>query len=304
MGTPDFAVPAFQAIVDSRHEILAVVTGPDVARGRGCLVQSTPVKCLALNENLPVFQPVSLKDPELHTRLREIQTDLYVVVAFRILPPEMIAIPRLGAINLHASLLPKYRGAAPIHWALINGERATGVTVFQIKSTVDTGDILLQERIDIQPDDTYGTLSPRLAESGARLLVKALDGLTAGTIRVIPQDNDAATPAPKIYPEMGKIDWSKPAEEIKFLIHGLSPIPGAYTFFGDRRLKILKATFENNVYPDVPGTIVCRQKAGLAIQTGRGLLKPTELQLEGRKPLSIAEFLCGFSGQVGDRFAS
>lgn len=304
MGTPEFAVPALQILVSSRHEIMAVVTGPDVARGRGCCVQETPVKCRALSLNLPVLSPVSLKDPVFHEQLRTYPADLYVVVAFRILPPEMIAIPRLGAINLHASLLPRYRGAAPINWALINGEHQTGVTIFQIKATVDTGDILLQERIAIQPNDTAGTLASRLAETGARLLVTVLDKLESGTQRGIPQNNDLVTPAPKIFPELGEIDWHKPAADLKNLIHGLSPTPGAYTFFHGKRLKILRATISDEKYADEPGTIVRRDKTGLTIVTGQGVLRPLELQFEGRKPLQETEFLCGFTGQVGDRFAS
>jgi len=304
MGTPDFARPALQAIADSRHEILAVVTGPDVARGRGCRVQSTPVKRLAQNLNLPVFQPASLKDMEFRNRLREIPADLYIVVAFRILPPEMIAIPPLGAINLHASLLPRYRGAAPINWALINGEDETGVTVFQIKSTVDTGDILAQEKVTIRPDETYGTLAPILAETGARLLIKVLSDLETGTFKIVPQDDDLATPAPKIFPELGEIDWFKSAEDIRNMIHGLSPLPGAYTFFGGRRLKILRAVAADEEYPDAPGTIIRCDKTDLYIQTGRGVLKPIELQFEGRRSLSTREFLCGFTGQVGDKFVA
>lgn len=304
MGTPEFAVPALQAIAASRHRILAVVTGQDVARGRGQKVQETPVKILAQKLGIPVLQPLSLKDPIFQDHLKTYPADLYVVVAFRILPPEMIAIPPMGAVNLHASLLPQYRGAAPINWALINNEHETGVTLFQIKATVDTGDILKQERVAIEPADTHGSLAPRLAQVGAQLMVEVLDGLESGTLKSYPQDASLATPAPKIFPEVGEIDWQKPAVEIKGLIHGLSPVPGAYTFFRGKRLKILRAVVGAESFSGEPGTLVIREKAGIAILTGQGVLWPKEMQFEGRRPLQIAEFLCGFAGQVGDQFAS
>jgi len=304
MGTPEFALPTLRAVNASRHEILAVVTGPDVARGRGQAVQETPVKQLALEFGLPVLQPVTLKNPDFWTEIKTISADLYIVVAFRILPPELIAIPRLGAVNLHASLLPKYRGAAPINWALINGETETGITVFQIKPQVDTGDILLQEKVPIDPADTYGTVAPRLSQIGANLILAALDGLESGTLKGAIQNNDLATPAPKIFPELGEIDWQKPADVVKNLIHGLSPMPGAFSFFKGRRLKFLGATASDENFQSEPGTIVARDKNNLKILTGRGVIIPTELQFEGRKPLAIAEFLRGFAGKAGEKFAS
>jgi len=304
MGTPEFALPTLRAINASRHQILAVVTGPDVARGRGQAVQETPVKRLAFEFDLPVLQPVSLKAPDFWTEIKAFPADLYVVVAFRILPPELIAIPRLGAVNLHASLLPKYRGAAPINWALINGETETGVTVFRIKPKVDTGDILLQERTVIGPADTYGTLAPRLAQIGANLIHSALDSLESGVSESIPQNDEMATPAPKIFPEIGEIDWQKPAAVVKNLIHGLSPMPGAFSFFKGRRLKFLSAIASEENFQGEPGTIIARDKNNLKILTGRGILMPTELQFEGRKTLAIAEFLRGFAGKAGEKFAS
>jgi len=303
MGTPEFALPTLQAIKASRHQILAVVTGPDVARGRGQTVQETPVKQLALKFGLPVLQPVSLKDPTFWSQIKVFPADLYVVVAFRILPPELIAIPRLGAINLHASLLPKYRGAAPINWAIINGETETGVTVFQIKPQVDTGDILLQAKTPIDLKDTYGTVASRLSQTGARLVLEAIDGLEAGTLKGLSQDNALATPAPKIFPELGEIDWQKPATDLKNLIHGLSPNPGAFTFFKGKRLKILSATICGDDDFGAPGTIIACSKTELKIKTGRGVLMPLELQFEGRKPLVVTDFLRGFSGKVGEKFA-
>ena len=304
MGTPEFAVPSLRIIAGSRHEIKAVVTKPDMHCGRGCRLQEPPVKKVARQLNLPILQPDSLKSPDFLAEIAQFSAGLYVVVAFRILPPELLVIPPRGAINLHASLLPRYRGAAPINWALINGEKETGVTVFQIKPTVDTGNILLQERVAIQPTDTYGTLAPRLAEIGARLILAAIDGLEAGTLKGTPQDDGLATPAPKIFPELGEIDWYKPASDLKNLIHGLSPTPGAFTFFRGKRLKILRASVIDEKFPGEPGTIVLCNKNSLSVLTGSGVLKLEELQFEGRKSLPAAEFLCGFGGRVGDKFAS
>jgi len=302
MGTPDFALPTLRALGASRHDLLAVVTGLDTARGRGQTVQYSAVKNLALALKVPVLQPESLQDPVFIKEIQEYKADLYVVVAFRILPPELIAIPRRGAVNLHASLLPKYRGAAPINWALINGETETGVTIFQIRPKVDTGDILMQAKTRIDPADTYGTLAPRLATIGANLMLAVLDGLDSGVLTGVPQDNSQATAAPKIFPELGEIDWHKPAADLKYLIHGLSPTPGAYTYFRQKRLKILSAIFENGDYSAEPGEIILCDKAVLKIQTGQGVLIPTVLQYEGRKPLPAAEFLRGFTGKAGEKF--
>ena len=209
-----------------------------------------------------------------------------------------------GAINLHASLLPKYRGAAPINWALINGDTQTGITIFQIKSKVDTGNILLQELIDISDQDTYGSVYERLSYIGAKALVDSLDHIESGDIQTIPQCHDLATKAPKIYPQMGEIDWGKSAESIKHLIHGLSPAPGAYCYYGKKRIKLLKAEFSEETLPGIPGTIVRRTKTQLGIQTGQGVLYPLELQAEGRKALPVAEFLRGFQTKPGDSFRS
>ena len=304
MGTPEFAVPSLRMIAGSRHEIRAIVTKPDMACGRGCRLQEPPVKKVARELNLPVIQPDSLKSPSFLGEIAQLAADLFVVVAFRILPLELLMIPPRGAINLHASLLPRYRGAAPINWALINGEEETGVTVFQIKPTIDTGDILLQERVAILPSDTYGTLAPRLAEIGARLIVEAIDGLETGTLKGTPQDESLATPAPKIFPELGEIDWYKPASDLRNLIHGLSPTPGAFTFFQGKRLKILRASVTDEKFPGEPGTIIQCDKNNLSVLTGQGVLKLEELQFEGRKTLPSTEFLCGFVGRVGDKFAS
>lgn len=301
MGTPAFALPSLERLAHSPHTICAVVTGADQPVGRGLKLQMPPVKCRALELGLPVLQPQSLKAPGLAEQLRAYEADLFVVVAFRILPAHLLQIPRWGAINLHASLLPRYRGAAPINWTIINGDCETGVTIFRLKPTIDTGNILTQRKISIDADDTAATLSERLALIGADLLSETIAMIAAGTIQELPQDDDLATPAPKIFPELGEIDWYKDAFTIKCLIHGLSPEPGAFTFWQGKRLKILRASWEPATSSAEPGTIVARDKKGLAIQTGNGWLLPLELQLEGRKALPVAAFLPGFSGTVGDR---
>jgi len=304
MGTPAFALPSLEALSGSQHRVLAVVTGRDVESGRGQKVAPPPVKLFAEKLGLPILQPASLKDPEFLAEVRRCAADIFVVVAFRILPPALINIPARGAINLHASLLPKYRGAAPINWAIINGESETGVTVFQIRPQVDTGAILSQQIVKITPDDTAGSLAERLALEGAELLVATLDGLEAGRLQGRPQDETLATPAPKIFPELGEIDWYKDAMTLKFLIHGLAPEPGAFTFWRGRRLKILKAATMPESATAEPGTLVLRDKNSIGIQTSQGLLLPLELQLEGRRLLPVREFLSGFNGRVGERFAA
>jgi len=304
MGTPSFAVPTLEKVIQSRHDLLAVVTGRDVQRGRGRQLRETPVKSLAKRAEVPILQPASLREQELHRELQQLAPDLFVVVAFRILPKSLIAIPRQGAINLHASLLPRYRGAAPIQWALLNGDKETGLTVFQIQPKVDTGDILLQRRVAIAETDTAGTLSDKLSQLGAGAIVEVLDGLADGELEPIPQNNQQATRAPKIYPEMGRLDWTDTATRLKNRIHGLSPSPGAYTWYARQRLKILQAHTDPHNTPQTPGTIVLINKEQLAVQTGDGCLYPDLIQREGKKALPIAEFLRGFNGAAGEHFHS
>jgi methionyl-tRNA formyltransferase len=304
MGTPDFAVPTLKAITASRHEVVGIVTGPDKPAGRGQIVHEPPVKSSARELSIPILQPESLKEQSFFDQLRYLKADLIVVVAFRILPDKVLTIPPKGAINLHASLLPKYRGAAPINWALINGEPETGITIFQIKPQVDTGEILWQEKIPITADDTFGSLHDRLALIGAEALVKVLDKIEQGEISSLPQNHSAATLAPKIHPDLGEINWTNTARSIKGLIHGLSPTPGAFTFFNNKRIKILAADYSDEIVKDLPGTIVVRNKQHLGIQTGQGLLYPKELQWEGKKILPAAEFLKGFKAGLGEQFSS
>jgi methionyl-tRNA formyltransferase len=304
MGTPAFALPSLERLAQSSHTICAVVTGLDQPAGRGLQIQVPPVKRRALELGLLVLQPQSLKTAEFAAQLRAYEPDLFVVVAFRILPAHLLTIPRWGAINLHASLLPKYRGAAPINWAIINGDQESGVTIFRLKPTVDTGNILSQRSILINAEDTAATLAERLATLGADLLVETIAMIAAGTVQEKPQDDELATPAPKIFPELGEIDWYKDAFTIKCLIHGLSPEPGAFTFWQGKRLKILRASWQPAAPSAEPGTIVACDKKRLVIQTGDGWLLPQELQLEGRKALPVAAFLPGFSGTRGDRFGA
>jgi len=304
MGTPEFAVPGLKAVAESDHEVILVVTGPDKPAGRGCNLHETPVKQLALKLDLPILQPISLRSPDFINQIKQLNADIIVVVAFRILPDEVISAAWLGAINLHASLLPKYRGAAPINWALINGDKQTGITVFQIKSKVDTGDIILQQTIDIADQDTYGDLYNHLSRIGAPALVTILDKLENGVAEAIPQDDSLVSKAPKIFPQMGEISWLNNAESIKHQIHGLSPTPGAYVYFGKKRIKFLKARYLPESFNEIPGTIVFRNKEQLGIQTGAGVLYPLELQADGKKALPVNEFLRGFQAKIGDKFQS
>ena len=304
MGTPEFAVPGLKAIVESDHEVVLMVTGPDKPAGRGRNLRETPIKQLALKLDIPILQPISLKSPDFVNHIKKLNADIIVVVAFRILPDEVISAARLGAINLHASLLPKYRGAAPINWALINGDKQTGITVFQIKPKVDTGDIILQQTVKIAERDTYGDLYNHLSQIGAPALVTVLDKLENGVAKAIPQDDSLVSKAPKIFPQMGKISWSNNAESIKNQIHGLSPAPGAYVYFGEKRIKFLKASYLSESSNAIPGTIVFRNKEQLGIQTAAGVLYPLELQLDGKKALPVNEFLRGFQAKIGDQFQS
>jgi len=304
MGTPQFAVPSLKRLLESKHIVQAVVTGPDKKRGRGWQFTATPVKKIARAACRPILQPLALSaDPFIH-QLDQYKPDLFVVVAFRILPRKVLNIPRLGAVNLHASLLPKYRGAAPINWAIIKGEKETGITIFQIRPQVDTGDILYQDKVAIDPRQTYGELYDRLAVKGADALVNVLDAMEQGRITPRPQEHAKASSAPKLTPDIGKIDWSRQAVDIKNLIHGLSPTPGAYTFYKNIRLKILRAKVSSENKTADPGTIVIREKHCLGIQTGDGILFPLEVQKAGKRALKVSAFLNGFQGKVGDKFNS
>jgi len=291
MGTPDFAVPSLLTLIGSGHQVLAAVTGADKERGRGQKISYTPVKDAALKNKIPFIQQENLKDLSFINQLKSFQADLFVIVAFKILPKEVFTIPPKGSFNLHASLLPKYRGAAPIQWALINGESEAGVTTFALEEKVDTGGLYLQKRIEIEEDDDFGTMHDKLSELGAQAVLETVDLIESGDFRLIQQDNSRATPAPKIKPETGKIDWTKPAEEIHNLVRGLSPVPAAYFFYDDKKVKIFKTRVEKK-RNTTPGKFII-SRSNLLIECGENQLEVLDLQLEGKKRLNAEEFLRG-----------
>ena len=300
MGNPEFAIPTLKALQHSNHDLVAVVSNPPKPMGRGQALMSTAVGKFAKDQGFPLIEPQSLRSQELHTQLTALNPDLFVVVAYKILPKSLIDLPRLGALNLHASLLPKYRGAGPIQWALMNGDTTTGVTVFQITPDVDTGDILLQHEIAIGADDTMWTLGMRLCEAGAKLVIEAMDALETGSISGTPQDPALATPAPKITKEMTLIDWAWPAEKIHNWVRGLSPFPGMVTTIGGKQFRIYKTAVLNR-NGNAPGTIVELHNGSLVIATGDGLLSLLEVQIEGKKKMPAADFLRGATLKAGDR---
>jgi len=302
MGTPEFALPSLEALLKGPHPVTAVVTRPDAPKGRGRCLAESPVKQAALAAGVPVLQPHALRDPEFLDALRNLAPDLLVVVAFKILPPEVLAVPRSGAINLHASLLPKYRGAAPIQWAVTRGETRTGVTVFLLTQTVDGGAILRQEALDIGPDETSGELSARLSLLGARVLLESVDAIARRETRPVTQDESLATPAPKLRKEDGRIDFTRSAREIYNWIRGMTPVPGAYAVLNGQRLQLLRAGCCDDGVVGRPGAIVAADKKGLCVQTGRGRLLITEVKPENRKAMAVGDFLNGFRINEHDAF--
>lgn len=304
MGTPAFAVPSLTSIYESGHEVVGVVTVPDKRVGRGLKIKPSPVKQKALEFDLPLFQPVDLGDSEFIRGIRRLNPEVFVVVAFRILPPEVFELPPKGTINLHSSLLPKYRGAAPINWAIINGEKETGVTTILIQQKVDTGDIVLQKRVPLGDDETAGELHDKLANLGAELLLRSLNLMAAGNASPKIQTGEA-TKAPKLTKELGHINWHAPSEEIRNLIRGLNPYPGAYTFLNGKLLKLFRTELTNKSgNPSPPGKIIrVDPKSGLIeITTGSGNLQITELQPEGKRRMTATEYLKGYPLKAGDKF--
>jgi len=303
MGTPQFAVPTLRLLLKSGHEVVGVVTKPDRPKGRGRHVSPPPVKIEAVKHGLPVLQPADLKDSKFLTDLKNFRAECFVVVAFVILPPEVFKMPPRGTVNLHASLLPKYRGAAPIQWAIINGEKETGLTTFYIEEKVDTGKILFQERVKIGKEETAGQLHDRLAEIGAGLLLKTLDAIEEGRVRPVPQ-RGIPTRAPKIEKDDCRIDWNMSCEKVVNLIRGLSPTPGAFTDWEGKRLKIIRARAVDvrERLSEVPGSVVEISDEGIAVAAGKGVVLITELQLQGRKRLGVREFLLGQKIDPGTRF--
>lgn len=295
MGTPDFAVPSLEALLCSPDQVVGVVTQPDRPKGRGQTLTPPPIKVLCQREGLPFLQPTKMKDPEFLDALRAWQPDLIAVTAFgRILPPVILELPPQGCINVHGSLLPKYRGAAPIQWAVINGETETGITTIMMDAGMDTGDMLLQERVQIEPDETAGALSPRLAAVGGRLLVETIRRLKKGDLPRLPQDHTQATMAPLLKKEDGVIDWRRPAIEIANQVRGMSPWPGAYTYAGKERWMVCRATATGELAVDhPPGSVARSGKEGILVATGQGLLTITELQPANSRKMSAAQYLAG-----------
>ncbi len=306
MGTPDFAAGALKAIVEAGYEVSAVVTQPDKPKGRGKEVQFPPVKEYALSRGIPVLQPVRIKAPEAVAELRQYEADVYVVAAFgQILSKEVLEIPRFGCLNIHASLLPKYRGAAPIAWAVLNGEEKTGVTIMQMDEGLDTGDILLQREIPIASNETTDSLFDKLMDLGGQAIVETLPLL--GTNRLIPvkQREEDATHVGKISKDFGHIFWREPAEVIERKVRGLNSWPSAYTFFRGKRLKIWESAVlraaDAGEKGFSAGTVCQVEKDSISVQTGAGVLKITSVQLEGKKRMAVKEFLLGYPVSPGEQ---
>ena len=301
MGTPEFAVASLDALVKAGCNVVGVITAPDKAAGRGMQLQQSAVKKYAVENNLNALQPEKLKDPEFLEQLRSLQADLQIVVAFRMLPEAVWNMPPMGSVNLHGSLLPQYRGAAPINWAVINGEKETGVTTFKLKHEIDTGDILLQESFTIGENETAGDVHDRMKEIGAELLVKTVKGLADGILSETPQNSEFRIQnlelkhAPKIFTETCRIDWNKTVDEVYNLIRGLSPYPTAFTMFHGKTLKIYRAERIDGLHSSiVAGNFETDQKTYLRFACSNGYISIIELQLEGKKKMLTTDFLRGY----------
>ena len=302
MGTPDFAVGALEAIIEAGHRVAAVVTQPDKPKGRGKEIQMTPVKECAVAHGIPVFQPVKVKDAEAVDMLRSYDADIFVVAAFgQILSEEILAMPKYGCVNIHASLLPKYRGSAPIQWAIINGESVSGVTIMQMDRGIDTGDMLMKAEVAIGPRETGDSLHDKLAAAGAKLIVEALIKIENGDVTPVKQNDDEASYAKLLQKSMGKIDWQKSAQELDRLIRGLISWPGAATVYRGKTLKIWKEeTTHTYAGGSEPGTVVLVEKEAFYVQTGNGCLKILEVQPEGKKRMAVRDFLLGYQVKEGE----
>jgi methionyl-tRNA formyltransferase len=308
MGTPAFALPSLEALLSYRCDVVAVVTGPDKPKGRGQLVAPSSVKEHSLKRNIPVLQPERLSDSDFLQHLTSLRPDLFSVVAFRILPRSVLSIPRLGSFNLHASLLPKYRGAAPINRAIMNGETETGVTTFFLEEAVDTGSVILQARVRIGENETAGELADRLAQVGSEVVVQTVRLIETGNVRTQPQDSSLSSLAPKIFKEDCRIDWNRSAVEVHNHVRGLSPLPGAWTTLGEKVLKVYRTELVRHsgeaTLPGMlpPGAVARIDPAGLLVRSGDRLISLLEVQLEGKRRMGIAEFLRGFRIDVGHVF--
>jgi methionyl-tRNA formyltransferase len=294
MGSPEFAIPSLEAIHESRHNILAVVSNPDKRRGRRGKPQPTAVKQKAMDLGYTTIDVDDVKSDEFEKRLKELNPDLLVVVAFRVLPKSILNIPEIGSINLHASLLPRYRGAAPIHWAVINGEKETGCTIFFLDEKVDTGQIIKQIKEPIGPDDTTGEVYDRLKTAGAGLLAEAIDEIADGRAEPVPQDDSLATPAPKLFKENTKIDFNDSVQDVHNFVRGLNPFPIAWCQYGDEKMKVIKAETGPAEKLGKPGSLV-NKNGELFVQCGDGLLKLLKIKLPGTRTLTGKDFMNGYS---------
>lgn len=292
MGTPDFSIPSLKILLENNHEILAVVTTPDKERGRGQKITFTAVKQFAIDNNIPVLQPIKLKDESFINELKNLNPDLFIIVAFRILPKEVFEIPKYGSFNLHGSYLPKYRGAAPIQWALINGDKETGLTTFKLAEKVDTGNIYLQEKVEINTADNFETLHDRMSLLGAELVLKTVSLIEHGDYELLQQDDSLASPAPKITKEICSIDFNKSAKEIHNLVRGLSPHPAAFFIYNNKVIKIYKTEIVESI--NLKPFEFHQTKTELIIGCGKDALRILELQQEGKRRMDVEEFLRGF----------
>jgi methionyl-tRNA formyltransferase len=296
-GTPDFAVASLRALVEAGANVVAVVTAPDKPAGRGMQLKGSAVKEYAVEQGLAVLQPEKLKAPEFVEELRGLRADLQVVVAFRMLPEVVWNMPPLGTINVHASLLPQYRGAAPINWAIINGETETGVTTFKLKHEIDTGNILLQEKVAILPEDNVGSLYEKLMKAGGELLVRTVKGFADGSLKETPQQEAISSElkhAPKIFKEDTRIDWNKSAKAIHDLVRGMSPVPAAFTMLGDKFLKIYGSHYEPADHGKEPGEHETDGKTYFRFAAKDGWLYADDIQQEGKKRMGVEDFLRGY----------
>jgi methionyl-tRNA formyltransferase len=293
-GTPDFAVGSLEALVNAGFNIIGVVTAPDKPQGRGRQLAGSAVKQYAEAKGIPVLQPTNLKSAEFSAQLKEFNPDLQIIVAFRMLPESVWAYPRLGTFNLHASLLPAYRGAAPINWAIINGEAKTGVTTFFLQHEIDTGNILFQQEVEITDDDNAGSLHDKLREIGSKLVVKTVEAIATEQVNPLPQSEEGLhLKAPKLFKEHGKIDWNQPGKNIKNLVRGLSPYPAAWAVMDGKNLKIFEVKTEVGIPLLSPGSIMTDYKTFFKIACSDGWVYLTDIQLEGKKRMGVKEFLLG-----------
>lgn len=320
MGTPDFAVGALESIIQAGHDVAAVVTQPDKPKGRGKEMQMTPVKACAVSHEIPVFQPIKVKESEAVEQLRKYGADVFVVAAFgQILSQEILTMPKYGCVNIHASLLPRYRGAAPIQWAIINGEKTTGVTIMQMDQGIDTGDMLMKEEVPISARETADSLHDKLAQAGARLIVEALAQIEKGEITPVRQNEEESCYAKMLHKSMSRIDWQQDAVRLDHLIRGLISWPGASCAYRGKMLKIWEEdvacadektaaaedakNVQSTALPNSaePGTIVRVEKDSFYVQTGEGILKITAVQPEGKKRMAVRDFLLGYPMKAGEK---